>query len=209
MTAGLPSYCAGSFAWGQSPGKFWVTGMTITGNVVTLSVRQYEGNVPAVGNLITVQGTTVGGAAPNVTRVAITAQTIVASSGVGSITYPATAANIAQTNDGGQATIDVAEVAENCGVQKLQQFVLDPVGGYGLTWAYTCPTNPATLSIQLEAAINDNDAEYAIVGTASTAVAGATTIGTVPELCRFVRLNETINTGGGTIIAKILQSTTK
>ena len=106
---------------------------------------------------------------------------------------------------------NAVETAESLVAQKWQQFALDPVAGYGLTWSYSCPSAPASISIQLEAAINDNDAEYAIVGTASTVVGGATTIGTVPELCRFARLNVTATAGGvsPTIIAKMLQSTTK
>jgi hypothetical protein len=208
ITAGLPAYCAGSFAYGQSPGKFFVTSVAVAANVVTLGVKQTEGQAPIVGNLITVMGTVAGGAPVNVTRVALASVTLNAS-GVGTLTYAATTGNIATTPDGGQATVDVAEVAENIAVAKLQQFALDPTAGYGLTWSYSCPTNPATLSIQLEAAINDNDAEYAIVGTAVTTVTGATTIGTVPELSRFVRLNTTINTGGGTMVAKIYQSASK
>ena len=209
ITAGLPFYCAGSFAFGQSPMRAYVTAVAVAANVVTLSVKMVEGNIPAVGNLITVTGTVVGGAPVNVTRVALTAVSITAATGVGTLTYAATTGNIATTPDGGQAIVDVPEVPEALAVQKWLQACLDPTMGYGVTWSYTCPTNPGTISIQLEGAINDNDAEYAIIGAAQTVVGGATVTVTVPQTVRFLRLNSTINTGGGNMVAKLYQSVTK
>lgn len=209
FTSGLPSYSAGSFAFGQMPTKFWVQNVTASGATVTLGVKLVEGNIPAVGSLITVMGTVVGGPLVNVNRVALTAVTITAATGVGTVQYNSTAPLLAQTNDGGMATVDVPEVGETTVIQKYQQFALDPVGGYGITWSWSTPSAPATLALQLEAAINDTDAEYAIVGVSQTTLNG-TIITQVPNLCRFVRINVTGLTGGpGTLVAKMLQSATK
>ena len=100
LTPGLPSYSAGSFAVGQAASRFYVTSVAISANVVTLGVKLVEGNIPATGSLITVQGTIVGTAAVNVTNVALTGVTITAATGVGTVTYAATAANLATTPDG-------------------------------------------------------------------------------------------------------------
>lgn len=210
FTGGLPFYSAGSFAFGQANTRFYVTSVAVASNVVTLGVKLVEGNIPAVGNLITVSGTVAGGSAVNVTNVALASVTITASTGVGTVTYAATTANLTTTNDGGQAIVPVAEVGETLTASKYQQMVLDPVTGYGITYSWSTPSAPATIALQLEAAINDNDPEYTIVGTSQTTTSG-TVIATVPELCRFARINVTATTGGSspTIIAKMLQSTTK
>lgn len=210
FTGGLPAYSAGSFAFGQAPTKFYVTSVAVASNVVTLGVKLIEGNIPAVGSLITVVGTVVGTAAVNVTNVALASVTITAATGLGTVTYAATAANLTTTNDGGMAIVSVPEVGDTLAVQKYQQFTLDPDGGYGITYSWSCPSAPATISLQLEAAINDNDSEYAIVGSAQTTTSG-TIITQVPNLCRFVRMNVTATTGGSspTLVAKMLQSTTK
>lgn len=210
FTGGLPAYSAGSFAFGQAPTRLFVTNVTASGSAVTLGVRLAEGNIPAVGSLITVVGTSVAGALANVTNVALTAVSITPATGLGTVTYNSAAPALAQTNDGGQAVVSVPEVGDTLAVQKFQQFALDPAGGYGITWSWATPSAPATLALQLEAAINDNDSEYAIVGTSQTTLSG-TIISQVPNLSRFARINVTAFTGGTspTLVAKMLQSTTK
>lgn len=207
FTGGLPAYSAGSFAVGQSPGKFYVQNVTASGATVTLGVKWMEGNIPAVGSLVTVQGTVVGGALVNVTNVALSAVSITPATGLGTLQYASTAPLLAQTNDGGMGIVSVPEVGETNAVQKWMQIALDPVGGYGLTMTWI--STAATVALQLEAAIDDVDAQYTIVGVSQTTLTG-TVINQVPNLCRFVRVNQTGFTGGpGTLIAKILQSTTK
>lgn len=205
ITAGLPSYSWGSFPLGQQPCHMWVTSVAVAANVVTLGVRIAEGNIPAVGNLVTVQGTVAGGAPVNVTNIALTAVTIVAATGVGTVTYPATTGNLLTTPDGGSAYIAAADVGEVTSAAKGQQFALDPAGGYGLTFVWACTA--ATVALQLEGAIDDVDAQYLIIGTSQTTLTGSV-IATVPQDVRFVRVNITAFTGGpGTIWAKIYQST--
>lgn len=210
FTSGLPAYSAGSFPVGQQPAKFYVQNITASGSVVTLGVRQIEGNIPAVGQLVTVIGTAQAGALANVTNVALSAVSITPATGIGTLQYSSAAPALAQTNDGGMAIAQVNDVGETLAIQKYQQFCLDPTGGYGITWQWACPSAPATISLQLEGAINDTDAEYTIIGTAQTTVSG-TIVSTVPELVRFVRVNVTAFTGGAspTIVAKLLQSVTK
>ena len=204
ITAGLPSYSWGSFPLGVSPTKMYITALAVTANVVTASVKMIEGNVPAVGALATVTGTVVAGAPANVTNVAVTAVTL-NTLGVGSITYPATTPNIGVTPDGGQVIFNPTDVGETTVIGKGQQFSIDPAGGYGFTMAWL--STAATLALQLEGAIDDVDAQYAIIGTSQATLTGSV-IAQVPNNVRFVRVNTTAFTGGpGTTWAKIYQST--
>lgn len=207
FTRGLPSYSAGSFPVGQAPAKFYVQNVTASGSTVTLGVRQVEGNIPAVGQLVTVIGTVVAGPLANVTNVALSAVSITPATGIGTISYASAAPAIAQTNDGGMAVANVSDVGETAAIQKYQQFALDPAGGELLTMAWGTPSAPATISLQLEGAIDDVDAQYTIIGAAQTTLSG-TVIFNTPNGVRFVRVNVTALTGGAgpTIWAKILQT---
>jgi len=208
FTAGLPAYCAGSYPFGQMDARFFVTSVAVAANVVTLGVRYVEGTLPLIaGQLLTVRGTIAGGPTVNVTGIGITSSSIVLATGLGTIVYPATAANLATTPDGGTAIVPVQEVAETLAIAKLQQFCLEPMGGYGITMAWSTPSAPATIALQLEGAVNDVEAEYGIIGVSQTTLAG-TLISTVPQLIRFVRVNVTNFTGGASpsLIAKLLQS---
>jgi hypothetical protein len=204
ITAGLPSYSFGSFPLGQQPARMYITALSVSANVVTANVRMVEGNVPAVGALATVTGTTAAGAPANVTNVAI-ASIVVNAQGVGQITYPATTPNIGVTPDGGQVIFNPTDVGETTAVAKGQQFALDAAGGYGVTmvWASTA----ATVALQLEGAVDDVDAQYALIGTSQATLTGSV-IAQLPNNVRFVRVNTTAFTGGpGTLWAKIYQST--
>jgi hypothetical protein len=80
--------------------------------------------------------------------------------------------------------------------------------GYGITWAYTTPSAPSTIAMQLEGAVNNVEAEYTIIGSSVTTAAGAETFAQLPNLVNFVRLNLTATTGGSspTVVAKLLLS---
>ncbi|HEX8807772.1 MAG TPA: hypothetical protein VF760_02120, partial [Xanthobacteraceae bacterium] len=173
FTRGLPAYSAGSFPVGQAPAKFYVQNVTASGSTVTLGVRQIEGNIPAVGQLVTVTGTVVAGSLANVTNVALSAVSITAATGIGTISYASAAPAIAQTNDGGMAIANVSDVGEPNAIQKWQQFALDPSGGELITLVWGTPSAPATISLQLEGAVDDVDAQYAIIGTAQTTLNGS------------------------------------
>lgn len=210
LLEGIPGYSAGSYALGQAPTRFVVTTVAVAANVVTLGVKIVEGNIPLVGSLITVRGTIVGGAAVNVTNVALASVSITASTGLGTVTYAATTANLATTPDGGQATVPVPEIADTLAVQKyLQQGIPysnpELVTGRVITWSWSTPSAPATIALQLEGAINDVDSEYVIIGISQTTLSG-TIIGNVPVGVRFLRTNVTAFSGGSspTVISKVL-----
>src|SRR6516162_4786370 len=204
ITAGLPAYSAGSFPVGQQLARMYVTSVAVNANVATVGVKMVEGNVPAVGALATVTGTVAGGSPVNVTNVGITAISL-NTQGVGTITYPATTGNLATTPDGGQVLFNPTDVGETTVAAKGLQFALDPAGGYGLTLVWL--STAATIALQLEGAIDDVDAQYAIIGASQATLTGSV-IAQVPNNVRFVRVNTTAFTGGpGTTWAKIYQST--
>jgi hypothetical protein len=109
------------------------------------------------------------------------------------------------------AYIVPAEIPETLSVGKSKAFAIqNTIGrGYGLTWGYNCPSNPSTISIQLEGAINNNDAEFTAIGAAQTVTNAYTEIiAQLPNLVNFVRLHVTATTGGSSpsIVGKLLLS---
>jgi hypothetical protein len=203
LTPGRPAYSAGSLNQSLGPFRAYITSIAVASNVVTLNLSYRSGNIPAVGDLVSVLGTPI--AAANVSNVALASVTINKDTGTGTITYAATTPDVGTTACGGSIAVAVPEVAEALVQQAYLQFAND---GYGFTWSYKCPSAPAALSVQLEGAIRDVDAEYAIIGTAQTNVNSGIVIATAPDLVNFVRINATTVTGGTnpTFIAKILNS---
>jgi hypothetical protein len=210
LQPGLPGYAFGSRAIGSTR-LLQITNVSLTTNVATVTVTMREGNIPAVGDLITIRGTTTAGGAFNVSNVSITGVSITAATGQGTITFALTHADVASTPDSGQGYIPVPETSEALAVGKSQAFAIQQAknAGYGITWSYTLPSAPATISIQLEGAINNNDSEFTLIGSAQTTTSGYNEIiAQLPNLVNFVRLNVTATTGGSipSIIGKILNA---
>lgn len=211
LIPGRPSYAYGS----KSPGptcRMIIDHDSVSSNVVTLTVTIQDGNIPLVGDLIYVYATSnSAGALNQITGIAISAVNITAATGKGTISYPKTVANQGNTADTGYALSVPQETAEALTVSKSRAFAIqNTIGrGYGVSWAYTCPSAPSTIAIQLEGAINDNDSEYTLIGSSQTTTSGYNEIfATIPELVNFVRLHVTATTGGSspTITGKILNA---
>jgi hypothetical protein len=211
LIAGKPSYAYGS----RSPGptcRMIIDHDSVTTNVVTLAVTIIDGNIPLVGDLIYVYNTSnSAGALNQTTGIAISGVNITAATGKGTITYPKTVGNQGNTVDTGYALSTPQELAEALTTNKSRAFAIqNTIGrGYGITWAFTYPSAPASASIQLEGAVNDVDSEYTIIGAANTSVSGYNEIiATLPELVNFVRLHVTAASGGTnpTVVGKILPS---
>jgi hypothetical protein len=204
---GAPGYAFGSKSQTQPSTKMFVSKSAVATDVVTLTVQIVEGNIPAVGNTAYITATSNNGGALNQpSGVVLTGVSITATTGAGTITYAASTGNLSPTADGGIVIVPVPEVAEAFAQGKSKQFA---ISGYGISWAYTCPSQPGSIAIQLEGAIDDVDSEYTIIGTSQTTTSGYNEVfATLPELVRFVRLNITGGSGGTlpTIIGKILNS---
>ncbi len=208
LQEGIPGYTAGGGPqlFGQADSRFAITNVAANGATATITGALLEGPVPAVGGLISIRGTSVAAGVFNVTNVAITAVALNAN-GVGTIQF-ALAQTVGATNDSGTAIVPPTETLEaivNATPAKFQQFAVpEPadITGQGrqvlMAWRTVTVT---VIALQLEQAINDVDAEYAIVGVSQTTLSG-----TLQALItgRFIRLNVTAVTTTGTIVAKFL-----
>lgn len=212
LTPGSPAYAFGSKPTNVPTTKMKVTNVALASNVATVTVTVIEGNIPVVGELISINGTSNTSGLFNVANKSITAVSISSSTGQGTITFALSHADVVSAADAGLAYVPVPETAETAtSGTKSQAFAIqNTIGrGYGISWAYNFPSAPVSASIQLEGAINDVDGEYTLIGSAQTVVNAYTEIfATLPELVNFVRLNLTALSGGTnpTIVGKILLS---
>src|SRR5437762_2356386 len=92
---GLPAYGFGSLNRLVAPTRMNISSGSLSGNVATITGTVIEGNIPTVGQLVTVAG--CSNSAYNVTNVAIASVSAAASPDVGvyTITFALTHANIA------------------------------------------------------------------------------------------------------------------
>lgn len=204
---GPPGYAFGSKPLTVPTCRMIVTASAVASNVVTLTVLVVEGNIPAVGQTIYIYATTnnAGGLNDQTGTITLASVSITAATGIGTITYNKTTANLSTTADAGYVLVPVSETPDlmTGSSMKSQQFA---VSGYGISWAYTCPSAPAAIAVQLEGAINDNDAEYTLIGSSQTATTGYNEVfATLPTNVNFVRLHVTSFSGGSTpsIVGKI------
>lgn len=214
LQPGVPAYAFGSKNPNLPTVRMQITNVARTSNVVTLNVTMLEGNIPGVGDLITVTGTSAGSGGANTanTPVALSAVSINATTGVGTVQYSKSGSDITSVADAGQASVEVPEVPYLAtGAAKSAAFAVQAAKGQGrgISWAYTCPSNPSAIAIQLEGAVNDEDSEYTLIGSSETTTSGYNEFfATAPENVNFVRLNLTSFSGGTnpSIIGKISQS---
>lgn len=229
LVQGFPTYLFGG--WGPSspaggglivaPTRFLITQVSITSNVATITGSVIEGNIPTVPaasqpqSLISITGTQSNAGLFNVTAVAITGVNINASTGIGTITFALTNANIGATADAGIAVIAQPEFGDVCAngssipcTMPVQDPKTDSARTISVVVAF--PSLPTTATVVLQGAILDIDSEYAGLGNVATVSGGAITAGPVAQFTlnqmRFYRLNVSGVTGGTnpTIVGKIL-----
>jgi hypothetical protein len=209
LMPGVPSYAFGSYLDGHPVMRATITNVALTSNVATVTVQMVEGFIPAVGDLVSI---VCSNTIFNVTDSVITARSITAATGAGTITFALTHADVVSVAATGSLLSQQVPVplALTGSAQKSQQFAVQTAKGQGrgISWSYSCPSAPSTIAIQLEGALTDNDADYAIIGSSQTTAAGASVFATAPILVNFVRLQVTASSGGSspTILGKILQS---
>jgi hypothetical protein len=210
LQPGVPGYAFGSKNPLQPTTLLQITRVALTSNVATVTVLVREGNIPAVGSLITIQGTQTASGAFNVTNVAITGVTITASTGVGTITFALTHADVASTADAGQGYVPVPEVGEALtgSVQTSQAFAIPQAENKGdqqtvIRWQTTFPSAPASAAVQLEVSEVYDDSQFVAILT-MTQAGGLQEISNIRA--RFVRVKVTASSGGSspTIVSKIL-----
>lgn len=220
LVPGFASYLFGSWPVDIAPTRFVITQVSLASNVATITGTVVEGNIPAVGALITVRGSATGAGEFNVTNVAISAVSINATTGQGTISYPLAAANVAATADGGTATAPQPEIFDafsfsGNGGRWASIPVAPPVNtpsmipGRTMTLIINTPANTLTGTVvaNLQMALMDQDSEYQNVGTSISIPTTAQVIAQeyTLQLGKFYRVQISGVTGGAaTVCAKLL-----
>jgi hypothetical protein len=212
LVAGKAEYLFGSLP--RLLAQMVVTNVALTSNVATLTVGVIAGDIPAVGDLISVQGTQQASGAFNVSAVVLTGVTINKDSGVGTVTFALTHANVTSVADSGAALTTVVEASEAISNGNSIPFTVEwsePETSIART--VTCLIKTAantltgTVTAQLAGALRNEDSDYYRIGTAVSIPTTAQNIPFILTLAnwRFYRLNVSGITGGaGTIIAKVM-----
>lgn len=179
LYAGVAEWLRGSWPQGKSPTKMYVTSVAIAADVATLGVTVFEGDIPAVGSLISVQGTQTSGGEFNVSNVALTNVTI-ASTGIGTVSFALADANVATTADAGLAIVpqpvQMEAIADSASVPVAMSN--NSFGGdldRTVTVQAIFGTVPTAATVVLQGSMFDSDADYVTVGTIATVAGSAVT----------------------------------
>jgi len=214
LVQGFPTYLFGGWPLTTPATRFLISQVQITSDVATITGTIVEGNIPTVGQLITVQQVQSDGGVFNVTAVAITAVSINLATGQGTISFALTQANYgpdATPNAAGLALVFQSETSETLAAQASVPCTLpiqDPKtdSARTVTAAVSFPSAPTAVTVNLQMALMDIDSEY--VNVSSTPIVSATNVGNVAQYslntARFYRFKNTSLTGTGTIIAKLM-----
>ena len=202
LISGQPAYSFGVAPTANA--RMSISKVAIATNVATLTVQMLEGIIPAVGALISVQGTqtVTSGGAPNfnVTNVALASVTINSSTGAGTVTFALTSNNITAIADSGQAiavalpTYDTLPSTAAAG----QQFAVSSGSGAqndqsGIVWWTQFTGSPSTVTMNLQGANIDQDAYYTTVDSSTNASGESRSVGTINY--SFYRI-QAASTGG-------------
>lgn len=212
LLPGEPAYLFGSKTYNQADCKFNVTNVALTSNVATVTILITAGNIPAIGDLVSIKGSTSTSGLFNVTAVALTGVTIVAATGAGTITFALTHADVGSAADTGYGVIPVSELSETLANGASAPVCVDalPINsavGRTLQAVCTFPTVPTTAKVTIQGALHDIDSEYqdiATVGLVAGSAVTQTAAGIPLQNWVFVRANVSTLAGSGKLICKLL-----
>jgi hypothetical protein len=214
-----PAYFFGSFPRDTQDTQMRISTVAITSDVATVTGTIYQGNIPAVGNQISIRGTQTNSGVFNVTAATITGVTGTPSTGVYAITFALTNANVTAVADSGMAIMPIAEVPETCANgTSIAVYVpsneLRDLGEKSITVATTFPSLPTAVTVTLYAAINNNPQaavpEWTSMGVVAVVAGGVQTAGPLQTFStpagRFFRVVVSGVSGGSspTIVAKMI-----
>jgi len=205
---GIPVYVWGSLSDRIAPSRMTISNVALTSNVATLTVQVIEGNIPAIGQNVTVRGTQQASGAFNVTAVAITGVTINAVSGAGTITFALTLANVGSVADSGLATAPQAITFEAVSTNENSVPVALPMAqdgkslsGFSAEVVWASGTSAGGVDVQC----TDDNSNGGDWQTVSTITWPNTRYDPAGLSAQFVRLSlSTALTGASTIAGRIL-----
>jgi hypothetical protein len=212
MIGGTPTFLFGGFNDRVPNTRFQVTNVALTSNVATITGTVTSGNIPAVGSLISLQGTQTSSGVFNVSAVAIASVTINATTGQGTITFPLTNANISSTTDSGLAIVQTPvtfEAIANGSSVPVASMESDPSNDDARSYFAQVyfGTIPTAAVITLQGALVNQDSYYQSLGNVATVSGGTVTINNsnFPTAnYRFLRFFVSGLSGTGTIAAALL-----
>lgn len=212
LVQGVPLYLFGSWPISVAPTRFLITQVSAALTVATITGAVIEGNIPVVGALISIRQTSSNGGLFNVTNAAITAVAINSTTGIGTIQFTYGGTTFGPDSSpaaAGLAIIPQPEVGETlvAGASiACTMPVQDPKtdSARTISVALGFPTPPTSVTVDLQAAIFDQDSEYTKQGTSITTTNAPVVAEFTLNTARFYRFNVSNLVGSGTIIAKIL-----
>lgn len=207
LEAGDIGYAFGSKPTGPTR-LLQVTKVALTSNVATVNVTMREGNIPAIGDLITIQGTANTSGLFNVTNATLTGVTIDATTGIGTVTFALTHADVTAAVDAGQAYVPVSEVGESAANGSSAAFAIQEVTGVNqtgrtITWTTKYPSAPAAATATLQGAIVDQDSEYGDLDSTTTLTGTNRSVVSVNEKFFRVKLSGVSGGSSPTIVARV------
>jgi hypothetical protein len=209
---GVATYLWGFYDYKIASTNLFVTQVALASNVGTVTATILNGPAPAVGQYISIIGTTTGSGEFNVNRAIITSATVNSATGVCSLSFALTGSNQTAVADTGTVIVEPNETPETLVAgASIACLIQAPEGDsqFTLTTEVTFPTLPtaATVSLQ-EGVVGPNSTPtFTTLGTAAVVAGGAETVGPVAQfsltrgsLYRFLTSGIT---GSGTICAKV------
>jgi hypothetical protein len=208
---GTPTYLFGTLNQDQSNSRIRITNVAVAGNVGTVTGLLVEGPAPIVGGRVSIQQTGSNGGIFNVNRALVTASTTNLLTGVCTISFALTNANVSSA-DTGTAVVEITEIPDTlvAGASIPVAIESNPATQNSvrtIAVVVTFPTLPTAATVVLQGAINDIDSEYTLLGTAATVAGGAQTLGPLSNFqynTNYIRLFVSGITGTGTIVGKII-----
>jgi len=237
---GTPEYVYGSLNTQVGPTLGYIISDQAAATVATLSFQIVSGQIPIPGSLITVEGSANSAGIFNTTN-GVIITSVVNDYGVCTVTFAIASTTQASTADAGQVYVAVPEIPDNLTAAIVATIstngaasfpVAAPVGATAngrsisvtvdlLASSTVYPSTLTGVTVVLQGANLDFDAEYNTIATVVTALAagtvtdwqsgqGDTATGTLaagsvnfPNF-RFYRLNVTVATGAGYLTGKIM-----
>ena len=222
---GKPAYMYGSMPWDTQDTIIQITNVAATGGTATVAGYIRGGNIPVVGNLISISGTQTSSGLFNVSSVPLTGVTVNPLTATGTFTF-ALVGTVGSTVDAGEMIVPIAEVAETLANNTSIPIYVpsqepNDMGTKSITTAVTFPTMPTAATVKLYSAINlpknlpgSAGSEWTLDGVVATVATSSQSVGplitydtganTAALAGRFFCLQVTGVSGTGTIVAKMV-----
>lgn len=210
-----PVYCWGSLNTLTAPTRAFVTNVALTSNVATVSLSLKEGQIPVVGQTISIQGTTSTSGLFNVSNATVTGVSgfSTGDNSTGTVTFALTHANVGTAADTGAAVLPIPEIGESLANGASKAFCVQSNGAQiqngrtvKATVSFPSIASITAATVKLQDAMDIFDT-FQDVYTLATVASGVLTTGGSVELeltiGRWYRFNTSGVSGSGTIVAKL------